>query len=357
MGDRSSWRAEAQAMREAVPYGRSQRIRRRLRQRAEASTTRSRRHWSAMAAFAAGAALVLLAVFVLRPALVHIDSPQPPSVPPAPVATAVAPAPSPSLLASDCDGDTKALAQGRAVALVGPCRIFAPGLSILVAEAATLGGDARSITLHAGEAELDVDPDHGRDAPFSVTTPGGRIEVTGTRFVVRHDADGGAVVLHEGHVRLVVAGHVRHVAAGQRATWVAEGPQYRLVAPTPDPSPAVEPTPTPEVGPPSPPPSRARRPAGRSSSRALVEEIERLRAAGQFGDAVAAIESALPTLSRRDREVLSFELGKLLERSRGTSAACAHWRTYAKKFAGGRYADLVVEERTRLRCDATTSTP
>ncbi len=360
MSERPSWREEARGMTDAVPYVRSQRIRRRLRQRAEASTTRTRRHWSAMAAFAAGAALVLLSVTVLRPAQVQIAWPRLPAPAPSPVATAVTPPTSPALRTVDCDGDTVALAQGHTVALVGPCRVSAPGLQIVIADAATLGGSATAISLDAGEAELDVDPTHDRDAPFSVTTPAGRIEVTGTRFSVRHDDGGGALTLHEGRVRLISAGRVQHVVAGERVAWVAEGPRYRVVAPADvdadatDTAPAVEPAPTPGVL----PKPRAHRPAPRASSAgALVETVERLRAAGEYGEAVTAIEAALPTLSRRDREVLSFELGKLIERSRGASAACTHWRSYAERFPKGRYADLVAEERTRLSCDAPSPSP
>lgn len=335
-----SWRAEARAMTEAVPYARSQRMRRRLRQRAEASATRTRRHWSAIAAFAAGAALVLLSVFVLRPGPPQRASQRPVAATPAPRASATEPSDvSVGLRASGCHGDLAALAQAQRVALEGPCEVTGPGLRIVIADAATLGGDARALVLEAGVAELRVDPHHPRSAPFSVTTPAGRIEVTGTRFTVRHDASGGVLQLHEGHVRLVTAQQVRELVAGERVAWVPEGSRYRLVASTADREP---PTPRPRV----------RRPARRASSRALVETVERLRADGRFAEAAKAIEGALPSLSRRDREVLGFELGKLIERSRGKMDACDHWRAYARDFARGRYADLVAEERARLSCDA-----
>ncbi len=343
MSERPAWREEARAMSDAVPYARSQRIRRRLRQRAQASTTRQRRHWSAMAAFVAGAALVLLSVLVLRPSQVHVAEAWRPSPP----VIAAAPSPDPALRALGCGGGAEALADGRSAALVGPCRVSAPGLKIVVARAATLAGTADAITLDAGEAQFDVDPGHPRTAPFSVTTPAGRVEVTGTRFTVRHDADGGALTLHEGHVRMVTADRVQHVTAGQQVTWSAQGPSYRIDTPS---SPTHQ---APSAQAPAPRSAKPRAPAQTPgpSSRALVEEMERLRAAGAHTRAMTILETALPTLPRREREVLSFELGKLIERSRGSKAACSHWDAYAGAFPRGRYADLVDEERARLSCD------
>ena len=315
-----------------------------------------------MAAFAAGAALVLLSVLVLRPAQVQIAWPRLPAPTTSPVATAVTPTPSAALRTEDCEGDPTSLGEGHTVALVGPCRVSAPGLQIVIAEAATLGGNASAITLDAGEAELDVDPDHDRDAPFAVTTPAGRIEVTGTRFTVRHEERGGALTLHEGHVRMVSAGRVQHIVAGQRITWVAEGPKYRVVAPdaaTDDVAPIIDEAEPDEPEPATPTRAKApaHRPAPRATSRALVEKVERLRAAGAYAEAVTTLEAALPSLSRRDREVLSFELGKLIERSRGKPAACTHWKSYAEDFPRGRYADLVAEERVRLGCGAPSPLP
>ena len=337
-----SWRTEARAMTEAVPYARSQRIRRRLRQRAEAATTRKRRHFAALVGFAAGAALVMLTVFVLRPAPVEVFSPRPASAPLV-VATTQSEA-SPTLHAAGCEGELAALAESRSTTLIGLCELTAPGLRIVIAGTATMGGDARSVVLDAGEIELDVDPGHRRDMPFSVTTPAGRIEVTGTRFTVRHEPDGGAVTVHEGQVRLVMAERIRPVGAGEHVAWVAEGSSYRLVATTDEPTSAPTPEPHATASP-------SRRSPRKASSGALIEEVEHLRAAGRFADAAATIEAALPSLSRRDREVLSFELGKLTERSHGKAAACDHWRTYERDFARGRYADLVAEERVRLGCN------
>jgi hypothetical protein len=352
-------------MTEAVPYARAQRIRRKLRQRASARSARTRHHWSAMLAFAAGATLVLLTVFVFRPVTLRVR--EMPSASPVASGRAMAPAASPHRLevaGSDCESGDGEITPETAMVLRGACLVRGAGVAMQSVAAASLSGDTRAVQLREGQVEFDVDPTFDRAGPFTVETPAVRIEVTGTRFTVAHTSAGGELILHEGSVRVVphaADATVRRVSAGERLAWVADDDGWRLEPPPPPLSPASPASPPPAgetASEPTPASSVATTRRRDKPSRgdegnadALIRRVERLREAGNVAEAAATLRAGLGKLARRDREVLSFELGKLLERSEGSSAACEHWGRYAAEFPSGRYADLVATERTRLACE------
>ena len=87
----------------------------------------------------------------------------------------------------------------------------------------------RRLRLHQGELLVTTAPDTQEPKrPFVVDTPAGRAQALGTRFTVRHDADGPAahatsVAVFEGAVELRGAGPALRIAAGQAAQLPAGG--------------------------------------------------------------------------------------------------------------------------------------
>ncbi|KQP37017.1 FecR domain-containing protein [Pseudorhodoferax sp. Leaf274] len=87
----------------------------------------------------------------------------------------------------------------------------------------------RRLRLHQGELLIATAPDtEWTSRPFVVDTPAGRVQALGTRFTVRHDADGPAaratrVEVFEGAVELRGAASVLRVDAGQAARLPAGG--------------------------------------------------------------------------------------------------------------------------------------
>lgn len=364
---RHDWRAEARSLVEAVPYGPAQRIRRRVRARALGTRGRRRWHGAMMLAFAAGAALVLLVVYRSGPRRSHqiedeVATARAVSSSPSVEMRSRPPDPSPpgdsndragavAIEGSDCAAAAMDLRAAGGLVLKAGCRIVASGLRVDGEIASRVRGDAARIHLYDGRLRVAVEHRDDRDEPFIVDTPALRIEVVGTRFTVAHGATGGSLSMHEGRVRVVgLDGETREVGAPGSLSWYAEGARWVLGEP---PS-ASSSTPGPGATGSS---RRRRKEVGAAATRALddraeqlVREVARLRARGDTAEAVRVIEGALPRLRRRDREALSFELGQLLQQTRGVDAACQHWSTHAQRFPGGRYADLVADEGRRLRC-------
>lgn len=84
----------------------------------------------------------------------------------------------------------------------------------------------------------------------------------------------------------------------------------------------------------------------------MIEAAERLRRSGRYAEAASTLRDALkrrwPT---RTADVLSYELGRLLERRvRDREAACEHWRGHLERFANTRYRTRIERSLTALSC-------
>jgi hypothetical protein len=85
----------------------------------------------------------------------------------------------------------------------------------------------------------------------------------------------------------------------------------------------------------------------------LLAEVAALRRAGRFADALARLRSADDSRwSTRARQLVSYEIGTLLERQLDDrAAACTHWRAHASRYPDGRHAQAVERALARLACD------
>lgn len=100
----------------------------------------------------------------------------------------------------------------------------------------------RRLRLHSGELLIATAPDtQVLRRPFVVDTPAGRAQALGTRFTVRHDADGPhaqatRVAVFEGAVELRGAASVLRIGAGQAARLQAGGMAAEALPPPPAPA-------------------------------------------------------------------------------------------------------------------------
>lgn len=99
-------------------------------------------------------------------------------------------------------------------------------------------------------------------------------------------------------------------------------------------------------------------PSGSSDeAAAIIEEVARLRAQGRYADAASVLRRANKARrwDRRTAQVLSYELGEIIERHLDdTAAACKHWARHQARFRGGRYARAITAAQERLDCGTTT---
>jgi transmembrane sensor len=83
----------------------------------------------------------------------------------------------------------------------------------------------RTITLHAGQIHVAVQPDSNR--PFTVIAGAGSVRALGTAFAVRRDGDGATVVVTEHAVRVDYKGdpetHSADIAAGEAISYSPAG--------------------------------------------------------------------------------------------------------------------------------------
>lgn len=84
----------------------------------------------------------------------------------------------------------------------------------------------------------------------------------------------------------------------------------------------------------------------------MLDEVARLRRRAEFQVAVELLRGADQTgWSRRSRQVVSYEIGSLLERQlRDVDAACVHWAEHQARYPGGRYDASVTRAMARLGC-------
>lgn len=299
-----------------------ERIREGLAREATTRPLAAKLRWWPVLAFAAGAALM---------ALVQLQAPPPSAshTPPALVQPTPPPAPAPAPL------PCPPLDPGTHVLAADACRV-GEGVTLHASVPSTIELDGDRLRLVAGELELDVDP---RTRPLHVLAGTRDIEVIGTRFVVHQRDEGGWVALFEGRIRLHgLAREAMLLTPGDRHGWS-----------TPRTSDATMPAPEPR------PRARARpRDAAEDEGLAsLLAEVAALRRTGRFADAVARLRDAdTSRWSSRAQQLVSYEIGTLLERQLGDrAAACAHWRAHASRHPDGRHAQAVEAALVRLACE------
>ena len=322
-----------------MPVGAKNRIAARLAREAEAREQQAtRRPWLPMLTFAAGAALVMLVIGynMMR------RGGEPASTSPTPTVATLA---GYAIHGEHCEGKQE---QDAAV-LSGECRMVGPHLTVQTWDAARLELRPRDVTVQRGQAVFDVGKVAAGEETVKVAVSHGTIEVLGTRFTVDQDPQGGTVDLFEGRIRF------HHVPADGRAPVdILPGQRYAWgdrAAPEPAPDIIVEDEPTIVDD----PPERSARPRKRAAKApdadAIIAKVTELRGAGRYAEAARRLRQALQLRwDRRTAQVLSYELGQILERHLGdTKAACRHWTRHQRKYPDGRYAGAIAT--SLQRCD------
>lgn len=338
-----------------MPAGAKHRIAARLA--AEASARSGHRRWIPILAFAAGAALVL-AVVAMR---FHEPTSGLEAVPAGAAPETVA---SYAVQGSECVTGR----EGSATSLAGECRLVGRNLTIQTWDNVQITPGARTVTLAQGQATFDVERVPAGAEPVRVVVSHGTVEVLGTRFTIDQGDAGGTVDLFEGHIRFHPADPSLSpvdIQPGQRYAWgdraapnqglsgagtvSKEPPQSEDEAVDvrgDELSELSEIEATLHVTQDAQPVRvrhQARRRRGAEDADALVDSVTKLRAAGRYAEAVHTLRRALRSKwAPRTRQVLSYELGQLLDRhTDDASAACAHWQTHQRQFPAGRYAGAV----------------
>lgn len=320
-----------------MPVGAKNRIAARLAREAEArSVEATRRSWLPMLTFAAGAALVMMVIGynMMR------RTTEPASATRAPAVASVG---GYAIQGDGCDGK-----QERGATVVsGECRMVGPHLTLQTWDTARLELEPRSVTVQRGQAMFDIARVEAGEETVKIAVSHGTIEVLGTRFTVDQDEQGGTVDLFEGRIRF----HHRP-ADGRAPVDIHPGQRYawgNRAAPQP-----TEPDPEPEVEADivivtdDEEPARRPRPSKAAKDEApdadaIIAEVTDLRGAGRYDEAARRLRQALQIRwDRRTAQVLSYELGQILERHlHDTDAACKHWAKHQRKYPDGRYAGAV----------------
>lgn len=316
-----------------VPSEASERVRRALQRQALQAPMHTRLRWWPVLAFAAGAALMAIGLRSLGDApadddSIAIEAPVV-EVPKQPELDSPAPVESPE------PAHCLAFERGTIELAAGDC-LEGEGVRLSALLDSSIAREGAVIEVHGGELLFDVAP--RPDDPLHVHAGSVDIEVVGTRFVVHREAGEagtGWVSMLEGQVR-VHGGDAaaRELAAGQRLDW-----------PT-----AREPTAQ---------PGNQDKTAGDGGESAadeglsdLLDEVAKLRRAGEFAEAVERLRGAdTRAWSRRARQLVSYEIGTLLERQlQDDDAACAHWAAHREQFPDGRHDAIVARSMERLGC-------
>lgn len=284
----------------------------------------------------------------------------------------VPPAPPAAVLGFELSAEPcSAAEEGGALVARGACSysLSAPGLHLRTDGLATLEPLRDGVRLLRGRVRFQVDKVAAGAPPVRVVVQRGAIEVLGTEFVVVEEEEGGHVDLLEGRIRFRDAsGAITEVVPGRRLSWSNKaGPDAREAAPEVPPALAVAPSGsvapeparirgkvpalTPEPSP-TPSPEPDDRSANKAAFEAALAEVAALRAQGRYPEAVRALEVLETSAAgQREREVLGFEIGRLLEVQIGDRPkACAHWTAYLREFPAGRYQAQVARS-LRTVCD------
>lgn len=338
---------DAFARRGAHAEGRED-LRRQLRQRALEQPLRNKLRWWPAVAFAAGAVTMALLVFrgpapdpgpnpSLAETEIEIEPERVPSTP----TPAVQPLAEPEPSSHDDAPQTRPAESPCAAPPPGPLPLEADACAVVDGVRLSAITDAHlewsegSIALHDGRAIFDVAP--RPDRPLHVTAGDVDVEVVGTRFVMLRDGAQGWISMLEGHVRVRIGDQeARDLRDDARLEWNTAAPPDRS-----------EPRPRPPRA-----DTRSTDPSDEGLAE-LLDEVAALRRRGAYREAVERLESgARSSWSRRGRELVSYEIGTLLERQLGdVEAACTHWSAHRQRFPGGRYDELLARRAARLGCD------
>lgn len=224
------------------------------------------------------------------------------------------------------------------VELAADACAFADGVRITALLPSRLRWEASKAEVQAGELLFDVAPRPER--PLHVTLGAVDIEVVGTRFVVHHGGEHRWISMLEGHVRTRVGdGAAQELRDGQRLDWPSA--MASTSATTPE-----RPTRPIATSKPSKPDD--------DGSTSLLDRVATLRRDGAFREAVELLRSTdTHRWSPRARQLVSYEIGTLLERQIGdVEQACAHWLEHRRRFPNGRHDAIVARSLDRLRCEA-----
>lgn len=327
-------------------------VRRTLLRRAAAQPFHARLRWWPAFAFVAGAAMMALLSLHGRSAR---QSAPDDGVAASETTVAV------FLQRSDAPDDATAVDQ---VAVAPPCGPLHEGLAALPQDRCAVGDgvrvearsaarfdrDGASFVLHSGELAFDVDP--RPHAPLHIRAGEVDVQVIGTRFVLHHGNTAGWISMDEGEVlvRISDAPAVK-LGAGERLDWPGPDATATAVKPSRS-SPRRSPRPSPP-----PPPESAPSAQLDDGLTSLLDEVARLRRRGAYREAVQRLRTGQqPGWNRRARQLVSYEIGTLLERQLSDdAAACKHWREHQRLFKNGRYDSIVTGRIERLGCDDSSS--
>jgi transmembrane sensor len=333
---------EHDAVQDGIPPGARHRIAARLKEEAERRVAEKStpRRWLPALTFAAGAALVMIVVGsgVQREV---------------PVVEEAASTPRTIGVWAVEGADCREAMEGGDTVLRGDCRLVSESMSIETWNETRLHDAPGGVRVLQGAALFSVEKVAAEGSPVRVEVSHGAIEVLGTRFTVEQGLDGGHVDLFEGRIRFVGEGEVTEVQPGQRLGWGTQAREPERVAAVGGVEGGSEDRSDESVAPEEPPASAVQRrvaPATRPADAAkIIARVNALRASGRYGAAADLLRRALRRpWDRRTAEVLSYELGRILERQlHDEAAACTHWRQHEDRFGGGRYADAVARGMQR----------
>jgi hypothetical protein len=213
-------------------------------------------------------------------------------------------------------------AQGDGQLAAGAC-VDGDGVRITALTSSHFQWSRDLIVLRSGELMFDVAVRPER--PLEVIAGEATIEVVGTSFVVHQDRELGWISLLEGHVRVGVGTRpVEDLREGEQLEWSVPSR-------------------------PAPPPMRR----DDEGLAALLEEVAKLRRSGEYEAAVERLRAGdRSDWSPRSRQLVSYEIGTLLERQLGDlEAACRHWALHRERYPNGRYESIVVRSMTRMHCE------
>ena len=244
-----------------------------------------------------------------------------------------------------------------------------PKLAIASWGRSTLRTSEGPLAFEAGWVVFDVEP-VAEGPPVRIELRSATLEVLGTRFSVYQDEIRGHVELVEGRLRVIEhSGRELILEPGDRHAWTNTPPIPEPPVTTPPvttpPSPLAKPTRTPPMRPPdprrtaraAPPLDPEPRPQPQPALPEEVptislDEIGRLRARGQYRDAVQLIDTLLRAKPGHHASmVLHYEAGTILQDALGDAdAACEHFQAHRQRFPNGQYDDDVIRRLKRLSC-------